>query len=123
MCRKSDNIELMMCSETDEIIEERFESLLQSYWEGLEKSIRGSEFVFDSADLFFYELHNISLNRSGSYIDFPKWLKKKTTINYKNNDGKCFEYSVVVALNYQIVKKNQERISKIKPFVDQSTWK
>ena len=47
MCRKSDNIELMMCSETDEIIEERFESLLQSYWEGLEKSIRGSEFVFD----------------------------------------------------------------------------
>ena len=50
-------------------------------------------------------------------------VKKKTTINYKNNDGKCFEYSVVVALNYQIVKKNQERISKIKPFVDQSTRK
>ena len=44
----------------------------------------GSEFVFDSIDLLHYNLHKISLNRSGSYIDSPKWLKnKKATINSK----------------------------------------
>ena len=44
----------------------------------------GSEFVFDSIDLLHYNLHTISLNRGGSYIDSPKWLKnKKATINSK----------------------------------------
>ena len=42
MHRKSDNIEIMMGSETDEIIEELFESLLKRYQEGLEESMRGS---------------------------------------------------------------------------------
>ena len=36
MHTKSDNIEIMMGSETDEIIEEIFQSLLQRYQEGLE---------------------------------------------------------------------------------------
>ena len=36
-----------------------------------------SEFVFDSVGLLEYKLNKISLNRGGSYIDSPKWLKKK----------------------------------------------
>ena len=48
---------------------------------------------------------------------------KKATINPKNNDDKCFQYALTVALNYQKIKNNQERISKIKPFVDQCNWK
>ena len=47
----------MMGNETDEIIEELFESLLQRYPEGLEKSMRGSEFVFDSVNLLYSKLH------------------------------------------------------------------
>ena len=47
----SNNIEIMMGNEADEIIEELFESLLQKYQEGLEEKMRGSEFVFDSIDL------------------------------------------------------------------------
>ena len=44
----------------------------------------GNEFVFDSIDLLHYNLHKISLNRSGSYIDSLKWLKnKKAKINSK----------------------------------------
>ena len=59
--------------------------------------MRGSEFVFD---LLHYNLHKISLNGDGSYIDSPKWLKKKkATINPKNNDDKCFQYALIVALN------------------------
>ena len=36
--------------------------------------MRGSEFVFDSIDLLYYNLPKKGLNRGGSYIDFPKWL-------------------------------------------------
>ena len=53
MHKKSDNIEIMMCSETDDIIDEFFKSLLQKYQEGLEESMRGSEFIFDSVDLLY----------------------------------------------------------------------
>ena len=42
MRRKSDNIEFMTSSETDEIIEELFKSLLQKYRKGLEESVRRS---------------------------------------------------------------------------------
>ena len=43
MPTKSDNIAVMMSSETDEVIEELFKSFLQRYHEGLEESKRGSE--------------------------------------------------------------------------------
>ena len=86
---KINNMEFMMGNGTDEIIKELFESLLQKYQEGLEGKKRGSEFLFDSVDLLHYNLHKISLNRGGSYIDSPKWLKiKKKTVNPENNDDK-----------------------------------
>ena len=86
---KSNNMEFMMGNGTDEIIKELFESLLQKYQEGLEGKKRGSEFLYDSVDLLHYNLHKISLNRGGSYIDSPKWLKiKKKTVNPENNDDK-----------------------------------
>ena len=86
---KSNNVEIMMGGEIDEIIKELFKSFLQRYQEGLEKSIRGSEFIFDSVDALYYDLNKISLSRGGSYIHSPNWLKdEKTTINPKNNDDK-----------------------------------
>ena len=64
--------------------------------------MRGSEFVYDSVDALYYNLNKVSLSRGGSYIDFPKWLKsKKATINPKNNNYKCFQYALTVALNYE----------------------
>ena len=39
--------------------------------------MRGKKFVRDSIDLLSYYLQKVGLNRMGSYIDFPKWLKKK----------------------------------------------
>ena len=62
----------MIGSETDEIIEEHFNFLLQKYQRGLEEPMKGSEFVFDSIDLLYYKLHKISLNQNGSYIDSLK---------------------------------------------------
>ena len=77
MHTKSDNIEIMMDNETDQIIKESFKSLLQRYQKGLEEKMRGIELVFDRVDLLHYKLHKISLNRSGSDIDSPEWLKNK----------------------------------------------
>ena len=37
----------------------------------------GSEFIFDSVNLLNYDLNKTSLNRGKSYIDYPKWIKKK----------------------------------------------
>ena len=48
---------------------------------------------------------------------------KKATINPKNNDSKCFRYALTVGLNYQNIKDNPERITKIKPFINQCNWK
>ena len=95
---------------------------------GLEKRVRkkmrGSELVFDSVDLLLYKLNKISLNKGGSNTNSPKWLKnKKPTISPKNNDDKCFKYVLIVALNYQIIKKDLQRISKSKLFIDQYNWK
>ena len=59
----------MIGNETDEIIKKCFGSLLQKYKEGLEKSMKISEFIFDSVD---YKLHKISLKRAESYIDSLK---------------------------------------------------
>ena len=59
----SENTEIMIGNETDETIKNLFKSFYQKYEEGLEKLIKGSEFVFDSADLLYYKLHKISLNR------------------------------------------------------------
>ena len=47
----------MMGNETDKIIKELLESLFQIYQEGLEESVKGSEFVFDSVHLLHYRLH------------------------------------------------------------------
>ena len=68
MRTKSNNTEIMMGNETDEIIEELLESLLQKYQKGLEEKRRGNEFVDDGINLLHYNLHKISLNRDGSYI-------------------------------------------------------
>ena len=122
MHRKSNNIEIMMSNETNEIIEEVFESRLQRYQKALGEKMRRSEFVFDSVDFLHYNLHKISLNRDGSYI-LLNGKKKKSTINPKNNDGKCFLYAVTVTLSYQNIKNNPETVLKIKPFIEQHDWK
>ena len=75
MHTKNDNIEIMMSSERDEIIKYFFELLLQRYQEGLEESMEESKFIFDSADVLYYNLNKINSNRGGLYIDYPKRLK------------------------------------------------
>ena len=68
----------------------------------------------------YCNLNKVSISRGRSYIDSPEWLKnKKVTINPKNNDDKCFQYVLTVALNHKQIWKKLQRISNIKPFIDQ----
>ena len=118
MYTRSDNIEIMFGDDNDDIIEQLFESLLQKCEENLQNKMRGSELEFDGANFLYYDFNKTSINRGGSYIDSPKWLKnKKSTLNPKNNDDKCFQYTVTLALNHDKIKKDPQRVSKIKPFL------
>ena len=56
MHTRSDNIKIMMGSETNDIIERLRQSHLQRYQERLKESMRGSEFVCDNVDLLYYHL-------------------------------------------------------------------
>ena len=65
MHTKSDNVHILMGSETDKIIEEIFKSLLQNYQK---EPMRGRDLVIDSVDLLYYHLNKISLGRKGDHI-------------------------------------------------------
>ena len=86
--------------------------------------MKGSDFAFDGVNYLYYDFNKISISYGGSYIDSPKWLKnKKSTINPKSNDYKCFQYAVTLALNLDKINNHPERISKIKPFIEEYNWK
>ena len=124
MHMKSNNEEIMNGSDTDEIIKGLSESFLQKYEKNLHEKMKGLDFEFDGVDFLNHDFNKISLNRAGSSIDSPKWIKnKKSTIDPKNNDYKCFQYAITLALNFDKINSHPERISKIKPFIEQYNWK
>ena len=102
-----------------------FESFLNNYQEEEIILRNGSGFVFRSVDLLSYHVHKTSLKKLKSYIKSPEWLiNKRATINKKkkNQDNKCFQYSITVALNHQNIENHPERISIIKPSVNRYNW-
>ena len=118
----SDNIEIFICSDKDEVIDILFGTMLQRFQDARETSFeRRSNFIFENVDLLHYYFHKIDVQRGESYIESPEWIKnKKATINPKNiNDDNCFQYSVSVALDHKNIGRDPQRISKIKPFVSQ----
>ena len=85
MYLKSDNIEIMINDEGDEVIGELFYSIKNRYQNDIE-SIKGSEFVYDYVHLLYYKINlnrekchkiNLNLNRGESYTDSPDWIKTK----------------------------------------------
>ena len=44
-------------------------------------------------------------------------------MNPKNTDDKHFQYAAIVALNYDKIKWNLERVSNIKLFLNKYNWK
>ena len=120
---RSDTMEFMSGSETEEIIESLYRYLLQNYNDNLQEKMRGSDFVFNGINYFYYDYNKVSISKGGSYIESPKWLKdKKSTVNQKNNDYKCFQYATTLALNFDRVTNHPERVVKVKSFIDKYNW-
>ena len=71
MHSKSINIEITNNDKADEFIEEVFKPLNKKYQFGLEKSRRGSNFIFDCVHVLCYKCRKINLNCGESYIDSP----------------------------------------------------
>ena len=125
MHTKSDNNEIMKGTDTSDAINKFISSFIKRYQEGLETKMKGSSYIFERIDLLEYHLHKISLNRGSSDIESPEWWHNKgVTINTKNTkDNNCFQYAITAALNYRNIGHHPERISKIKPFINNYNWK
>ena len=124
MHTRSVNEEFIDGSNIDEVIKVLYKSLLQKYQDNLQNKMKGSDFIFNGVNYLYYDLNKVSISKGGSYIDSPKWLKnKKSTINPKNNDNKCFQYAITLALNHDKIDRKSQIISKIKPFIENYNWK
>ena len=121
---KTINVEIMISSDTNEIDKELSESIIQKYQELMEYSTKKSDIILEGVELMNYDTNKITINRGGSNIESPTWLKsKKCTINPQNkNDKNCFQYALTVALNYGKINNHPEKLSKIRPFIDQHNW-
>ena len=104
MYTRSDNKEFMSGDVTNEIIKSLFESFLQRFEQNLQEKMRGSYFEFGGINFFNYNFN-------------------KTSIYPKNNAFKCFQYAATLALNFDNINNHPEKISKIRPFIDQYNWK
>ena len=107
---KSRQVKAYMGSDTENVIDTLFNTLLQNFQHIQETSNeRGSEFIPDSVELLEYELHKINIIRAESYIVSPDWIvNKKSTINPKNEkDSKCFQWAITAGLNHNIIKENE----------------
>ena len=60
MYTKSDNEEIMIGSDTNEIIKELFESFVQIYEQNLQEKMKGSEFEFDGVNFLYYDFNKIT---------------------------------------------------------------
>ena len=79
--------------------------------------MKDSDFVFYCVHWLYYEFHKINLNRGGSYVDSPHWLKNKiATINLINKKDKIFQHAVTAALNHEKIGGYPGRATKIEPF-------
>ena len=115
--------EIIIGCETEEFAESLIMQLLQKYQDNLQNKMKGSDFIFNGINYLYYDLNRITISKGGSYIESSKWLKdKKCAINQKNTDNKCFQYATTLALNFNNIDKHHQRISKIKPFIDNYNW-
>ena len=80
----SNNEEIRISSETNDIIRRLINSFVNNYQNEEEIMTNESNFVFESANLLSYHIHKTSLRRGRLYIKSPEWLlNKRATINLK----------------------------------------
>ena len=107
---KSKQVEFYMGSNTENVINTLFNTLLQSFQRIQETSYeRGSKFILKNAKLLEYELHKIGIIRAELYIVSPDWIanKKAATTPKNKKDNKCFQWSIIPGLNYNSIEEKE----------------
>ena len=102
--------EIFMGSDTENIIDTLFNTILNKIQQAMERSNeKGSGFTNDSVGLLYYYFQKICIIRAESYIVSPNWIaSKKATINPKSEKGnKCFQWSIIAGLNHNIIKEKE----------------
>ena len=72
---RSDNVNCLPSSNTNEILEQLLTSLYKRYHDDLELSRENSSFIYESVEECNIHFHKIDLRRDSSFIDAPEWLK------------------------------------------------
>ena len=106
----SEPVEIFMGSDTEDVIDTLFNTILQRFQQAQETSNdKGSEFIPESVELLYYHFQKIDIRRAESYIMSPDWIaSKKATINPKNEkDNECFKWSIIAGLNYNKIKEKE----------------
>ena len=123
MHSKSNNIKFTSYNDSNEVVDKLFDSLRSRYQGNLVILVKRSDLIFDLVWMMYCKCHKIIFRCGGSYINSPDWIKKqKTTRNPENKDDKYFQYAVTVALNYDEIESNPQRVSNIKPFINIYNW-
>ena len=66
MHSRSNNIKFTTYNDVSEVVDELFDSLRSKYHENLEKSMRESDYIFDSVQLMCYKCHKVNFRHGGS---------------------------------------------------------
>ena len=75
MHSKSNNIKYKSYNDASKVVDEIFDLLRSRYQENWEKSMRVSDFIFDSVQLIYYKCHKVNFRRYCSYIDSLDLIK------------------------------------------------
>ena len=100
-------VEIFMGSDTENIIDTLFNTILNKIQQAMETSNeRGSGFTHDSVGPLHYHFQRIDIRRCGSYTMSPDQIaNKKATINPKNEkENEFFKWSIIAGLNYNKIK-------------------
>ena len=86
-------------------------------------ALRDSKFVFDRIMHTDISIHRLNLTRGSSYIPLPDWLaKKRSILNPKNLDMKCFKWAVIAGLKWEEIDRDHQRVSKLRRYEDEFDW-
>ena len=62
-------------------------------------------------------------NNANTFVETPMCIKsKKAVLNPKSDDNNSFQYSIILSLYYQETCNNFNRITKIKPYINNFNW-
>ena len=79
-----------------------------------------SGFTLNKIMHLYINFHRLVLTRDSSYNELPEWIKnKKPVINPQSKDEECFKWAVIGALHHEEIKKDHQRISRLRPYEKQ----